>query len=95
MITVVARHQVKAECMEQALEWMRELVAATRREEGCISYEVHQDIKQPTILTMLEEWQSEAALAEHMKTPHFTRLVPLLGPLMESETDVNVYQKLI
>lgn len=95
MVKVVARNEVRQECLVQAVEMMRELVAETRKENGCIVYEVYQDKDRENILTMIEEWQSEEALAAHMKTPHFTRIVPLLGELMMQATDVNIYRKMI
>lgn len=94
MIRVVAKGKLKPEVkVEQYLEIARELVSETRKEEGCIYYALHQDIKDPSVVTMLEEWVDEEALNQHGKSEHVQRIVPELGKLRES-IEVNVYKEL-
>jgi quinol monooxygenase YgiN len=94
MIRVVAKGKLKPEVqVEEYLKQARELVSETRKEEGCIYYALHQDIKDPSIVTMLEEWVDEEALNQHGKSEHVLRIVPELGKLRES-IEVNVYKEL-
>ena len=95
MIKVVAKHFAKEDKVNEIIELCKELVQETRKEEGCIKYEVYQDEKDLTILTMVEEWESREKLEKHMETKHFQRIVPMLGKLMVKETDMNVYNKLL
>ncbi|MBY0147439.1 putative quinol monooxygenase [Neobacillus niacini] len=94
MIRVVAKGKLKPEVkVEEYLELARDLVSETRKEEGCIYYALHQDIKDPSVVTMLEEWVDEEALKQHGKSEHVQRIVPELGKLRES-IEVNVYKEL-
>jgi len=94
MIRVVAKGKLKPEVkVEEYLELARELVSETRKEEGCIYYALHQDIKDPSVVTMLEEWVDEESLNQHGKSKHVQRIVPALGKLRES-IEVNVYKEL-
>ncbi len=45
-------------------------IAATRREEGCISYDLHQSVTDPDTYVFVERWASREALARHMEAPH-------------------------
>lgn len=95
MIKVVAKNSVDEDKIEEYLKLCKELVEETRKEEGCIKYEMYQDEKDPTILTIIEEWESKEALDKHMISEHFTRIVPMLGKFRTKKSDVNVYKKLI
>ena len=94
MIKVVAKNYVQEDKMDEVMELNKELVEATRKEEGCISYAVYQDEKDATILTMIEEWENRDVLKKHMHSEHFTRIVPMLRKLRTKETEMNIYKKI-
>lgn len=94
MVKVMAKSYVKGDKLERLLELSKELVEKTVKEEGCISYELFQDLKDPKALIIIEEWESEEALKKHMASEHFTRLVPQMNELREKPSEVNVCKKL-
>lgn len=91
MLKVVAKAVVKEEKLEEYKKLAAELAAETRKENGCIAYELFEDADNGKILTFIEEWESRAALDSHMKTGHFTEIVPKLGKLQESGSELNIY----
>ena len=93
MIKVIARSKIKKGFLPEALELYRELVAETRKEEGCISYELFEELDHPHSLTLMEEWTTMNALHFHTQTPHFTHLVGKLSKI-ETELPVLIYKKL-
>ncbi len=95
MIKVVAKGYAQEDKVKEIIEICKELVELTRKEEGCIRYELYQDINDSTILTFVEEWESKEALDKHMKTEHFTRIVPIKNKLMAKLTEINIYNKAI
>ena len=95
MIKVVAKNFVEEDKIKEYVELCKELVEATKKEKGCIKYEMYQDEKDPTILTMIEEWENREDLDKHMNSEHFTRIVPILGKLRTKGSDLNIYNKLI
>lgn len=95
MVKVVARNFIKGDKLEEAIELYKELVEITRKEDGCIKYELYQDEVDNKMLTMIEEWIDRNALDKHLKSEHFARIVPVLKKLMLKETDINIYNKLI
>lgn len=93
MIKVVAKNFLKEGTKEEVLEIFKELVAETVKEKGCIKYEVFEDLKNPNILSMIEEWESMEDLTAHMNSEHFKKLVPSLAKFMEKEGEINLYKK--
>lgn len=45
-------------------------IAATRAEEGCISYDYVQDTSDPDTVIVVERWTSRETLEAHLHTPH-------------------------
>jgi quinol monooxygenase YgiN len=52
---------------------LRALIGPTRKEEGCISYELHRALEPPGGFLLHEVWASRDAHTEHMHSPHFLR----------------------
>lgn len=92
MIKVVAKNKVMNDKIEIVINLYEELVTATRKEDGCIKYELYQDETDSTVLTMIEEWEDKAALDKHMKTEHFCRIVPMVGEFVIAN-ELNIYHK--
>lgn len=51
-------------------EALESFVEPTRAEDGCLRYDLFQDITDPLKFTFIEEWTSEAALDKHSKSAH-------------------------
>lgn len=93
MIKVIAPSIIKEDHLLDALQLYQLLVKETVKEQGCISYELFQDIEDPKSLTLIEEWEDEEALQRHTKTSHFIDLVGKLAEY-EQELPVHIYKKL-
>ena len=52
---------------------LRALVAPTRKEDGCLRYDLHRSVDTPGALLLHEVWASRDAHTEHTHTPHFLR----------------------
>jgi quinol monooxygenase YgiN len=91
MIKVVAKANYYEDKVEDAIKLYEELVKETRKENGCISYSLFKDTKDPSILTMIEEWESQEALDLHIKSNHFTTIVPMISKFRKS-SELNVYE---
>ncbi len=91
MIKVVARNYAREDKLAEILEMYKELVDITRKEEGCIKYELYQDSENPCIIAMIEEWETKTALEAHLKSEHFIRIVPEIKKFMVKATDMNIY----
>ena len=70
MIYVLATLIVKPEKRGDFLENARDVIAATRREAGCLRYDLTSSITEPNEFVFVERWASREALAAHFDTPH-------------------------
>ena len=52
---------------------LRALVGPTRKEDGCLTYDLHRSAEAPTAYLLHEVWASREAHSRHIKTPHFLR----------------------
>ena len=51
------------------------LVEPTRKESGCVAYELHRDPENPAKFMFYERFKSQAALDDHVNTPHFKKFL--------------------
>lgn len=66
---------------EEALRHFSEVVAASRREPGCLDYVFSPDPDLPGRVRVFEHWDSDASLTHHLTLPHVLRLREALAPL--------------
>jgi quinol monooxygenase YgiN len=52
---------------------LRALVGPTRKEEGCLQYDLHRAAEQPGAFLFHEVWESREHHAAHTRTSHFLR----------------------
>jgi len=74
-IQIVALVTVKPEYTEDLAAQFKELVKASRAEEGNISYDLHQEIGKPNHFVFVESWKSQAAIDAHNASEHFQGFV--------------------
>ncbi len=78
MLKVIAQDFIKSEYIEDVTPLYRELVARTKEEPLCISYDLFINQKDLGHFIFIEEWPDRAALDAHCNTEHFKRLIPLI-----------------
>lgn len=91
MIRVVAHLTAKADKIEDLKQLALSLAGPTREEPGCRVYEWHQNTADPTDITCLEEWDSDAALDQHLAAPH-VKAALARAPELTSGVDIRRYK---
>ena len=66
-----------------------ELTVATRAEDGCVLYDLHEDVNDPDVLAFYEIWATPAAHAAHDETPHVKAFVARFPELLDGPPRVN------
>lgn len=84
-ITIIARVMAKKESVEKVRSELFKLIAPTRREEGCIEYRLHQDNEDPSLFIFYENWESAAALGNHITSDHYKAYVKASEGLIEGK----------
>lgn len=70
-LNIVARMKAKSGYEKQLYDALSAMVVPTRSEAGCVNYDLHRTLSDPSIFVLYEGWQSEEDLAAHMRLPHF------------------------
>ena len=71
-LTIVARIQVKEDKADFVKSELVKLIEPTRREEGCIQYDLHQDNDDPAVFLFYENWENRELWQKHMSNQHLT-----------------------
>jgi quinol monooxygenase YgiN len=92
-LQAIARYVVPEENRDQVLGLLRELAAQSRLEPGNISFDIYENVDDPSRVVLLERYESRGAFALHRETPHFHslvlgKIVPLLTERIVEELDV-------
>jgi len=66
-------------------------IAATKKEPGCLAYELNRDSDDPTTYVMFEKFKSVAALEAHLKLAHTQKLLKAIEPLTDGQIQAKVY----
>jgi quinol monooxygenase YgiN len=91
IVKVVARPETIAEIRAIVLK----LATASRKENGCVTYDVLEDKANPAVFALVEEWTSAAALDAHNRTPHFAEAVSSAQPFLGAPLEVGRYTAIL
>jgi quinol monooxygenase YgiN len=86
---VIARFTAKSGSEAALREVLLRLVEPTRRETGCLHYEMVQSQNDPLAFTFFEKWQDEATLMASVQTPHVVRARAERVDLLDGPHDVS------
>ena len=70
IVNVCASLKVKEEKLDEFLAACDPCIQATNKEKGCIFYNCHQDLSDPTHIMFIEQWESIEDLETHLKSQH-------------------------
>jgi quinol monooxygenase YgiN len=93
-ITVVATFQAKPGKENELRAALIGLLAPTRKEEGCINYDLHSSPEDPAKFLFYENWTGKAALEAHMRTPHVQNLLPRVKELCVAFPEIKIWEKI-
>ncbi len=89
---VIAGLLVKAEHYEEINNAFHKVVDETRKEEGNISYDLHQDAKEPLKYIIIGSWKSQDAIDQHNTSIHFRNFLKIIEGKLDS-LEVEVMKK--
>jgi quinol monooxygenase YgiN len=69
-VSVVARLQAKTGMEDQVRRECFALIAPSRMDEGCITYDLYQSMDDPTVFVFIENWLSREHVEKHLEMPH-------------------------
>ena len=91
-VRVIARLRAKPGKEAELQSLAADLLAPTRKEVGCIRYELLVNEADPAELTFVEDWCDGDALNAHLATAHVQYAVSRCPELLLGELDLRRYK---
>ena len=92
MVIVMGTVKLDPSKLEAAKPSMAKMLEASRAEAGCIAYAYAQDLLDPAIMHVAEQWTDRAALTEHFATPHMAEWRGVMGDLGLTGRNLRVFE---
>ena len=69
-VTLIAYLRVNPGQEERFVREFEPVVEETRNEHGCINYDLHRSLEEPTLFLVHENWATREDLERHNTAPH-------------------------
>ena len=69
-VLIAGTVRVPPESLVRFRPHMDRMLAASRAEDGCITYSYAVDVQDPGLVRVFEAWRDQAAIDAHFKAPH-------------------------
>jgi quinol monooxygenase YgiN len=93
-VVLVAQLKAKPGEEEAVKQALLAMVAPTRKEKGCICYNLHQSKTDKSLFAFYEQWTDQAAFDAHGKTPHMAKMRQAIRGKTASGGGVTFYDYL-
>lgn len=93
-LILIARMRAKPGQQSRLRQELQQLVAPTRAELGCITYDLHESQTDPAEFMFYEVWKSQADLDAHFETPHMKAMKKIEHEIVEGGMDLSRWTKL-
>jgi len=84
MIFVIATLTLRPGAAEALAPAIAAVIAVTRSEAGCLSYDLFRSLSDPDTYVFVERWRSRADLSAHGKQPHLAAWREAYAPWLVS-----------
>ena len=86
MIVVIATLTVKPGSQSELIAAAKLGIAETRKEKGCLLYDLHTSATDPERMVFVEKWETRDDLTAHSKMPHLKAWRDASAPHVLSRT---------
>jgi quinol monooxygenase YgiN len=96
LVTVIGRMAALPGRERELRAELEQLVEPTLAEDGCINYDLHQGIDDPSQFVFYENWRSPGHLEAHLSTSHIAEFAAKLDEYLVDGADglvITQYQR--
>lgn len=95
MIRIMARITSQPQAAAQLRQVLQDLVGPSRKEPGCISYELFENDDNPIEFVTMEQWTDQAAADAHMATAHVAAAIAKAGSLLAQPPLIHRFTQIV
>jgi quinol monooxygenase YgiN len=89
--TINARITVKPDAIDQFLSYANLIVLASNLEQGCLVYNLYQEVGIPSSFIFYEEYENQEAVDFHNSTNHFKTFIGQITEILEGSPVIEVF----
>jgi quinol monooxygenase YgiN len=93
-LTVVAQIKAKPGKEAEVRQELLSLVAPSRKDSGCLNYDLHQALDNPALFMFHENWTSEAHLERHLQKPDLQAVLARVKQLAADPPQVTLWKQI-
>src|SRR5512136_3004031 len=93
-LTVVAQIKAQPGQEGQVRQELLSLVAPSRKDAGCLNYDLHQGLDNPALFLFHENWVSKAHLDAHLQKPDLQAVLARVGQMVAEPPQITLWEKI-
>src|SRR5579859_1057391 len=93
-LTVIAHVKARPGREADVRKELLSLVAPSRKDPGCVNYDLHQAVDDPASFLFHENWASKAHLDQHLSKPDLQAVLARLGPLVAEPPQIILWERI-
>jgi len=86
-----ARITVKPEAVEQFLSYAQVIIKASNLEQGCMVYNLYQEVGKSTSFIFYEVYENQDAVDFHNSTNHFKTFIDQITDILDGSPVIEVF----
>lgn len=86
-----ARITVKPEAVDQFISYAAVIVLASNLEQGCLVYNLYQEVGKPSNFIFYEEYVNQEAIDFHNSTNHFKTFIGQIMEILDGSPAIEVF----
>jgi quinol monooxygenase YgiN len=91
-VTVMALIKAKSGYEDKVREALLNLVSRTRKEAGCINYDLHQSSAEKSLFMFYENWVSKKDLDEHLEQPYLRDFFGKAEEMLAEPIEIKLWE---
>jgi quinol monooxygenase YgiN len=93
-LIVVAQMKAKPGKEAEVRKELLSLLEPSRKDEGCLSYNLHQAVENPALFLFYENWASKAHLERHLQQPALQGALGRVAKMSAEPAQITLWEKL-
>lgn len=93
-VTVIALLRSLPEKQEAVASELLALIEPSRKDEGCLNYDLHRSTEDPTLFMFHENWTRKKDLDDHLAKPDLQAVLNRVVPMLAEPPKIQLYEKI-
>lgn len=92
MKVINASFFIKEDQRENFLSDTKELISETRKEEGCLAYNLYESLEERNTFIMVENWKDQFAIDIHNQNPLLQNFISKVADYSIKAPDLKIFE---